>query len=143
MKQCVRAMYDVLEMKWEMVPKFKSMCLRTADCMFFEAMRDFFWGCGIDLENIDEKRWLNVKNFAPKTSDLNGMNMVGWLIKILTVVKVGTGLGFVKKCENLSPHLNEGLYLALKILAEEGVLKLPSMTHLSLKKKKPPLSSIL
>ena len=71
------------------------------------------------------------------------MNMVGWLIKILTVVKVGTGLGFVKKCENLSPHLNEGLYLALKILAEAGVLKLPSMTRLSLKKKKPPLSSIL
>ena len=69
--------------------------------------------------------------------------MVGWLIKILTMVKVGSGLGFVKKCENLSSHLNEGLYLALKILAEEGVLKLPSMTRLSLKKKKPPLSSIL
>ena len=142
-KQCVKAMYDVLETKWEMVPKFKSMCLRTLDCMFFKATRDFFWGCGIDLENIDEKRWLNAKNFGPKTSDLNGMNMVGWLIKILTVVKVGTGLGFVKKCENLSPHLNEGLYLALKILAEEGVLKLSSMTRLSLKKKKPPVSSIL
>ena len=59
-------MYDILEMKWEMVPKFKSMCLRTADCMFFKAMRDFFWGCGIDLENIYEKRQLNVKNFQPK-----------------------------------------------------------------------------
>ena len=99
--------------------------------------------CGIDLENIDEKRQLNAKNFGPKTSDLNRMNMVGWLIKILTMVKVGTGLGFVKKCENLCPHLNEGLYLALKILAEEGVLKLSSMTPLSLKKKKPPVSSIL
>ena len=143
MKQCVRAMYDFLETKWETVPKFKSMCLRTADCMFFEAMRDFFWGCGIDLENMDEKRQFNAKNFAPKTSDLNGMNMVGWLINILTMVKVGTGLGFVKKCENLSPHLNEGLYLALKILAEEGVLKLPSITRLSLKRKKTPLSSIL
>ena len=82
------------------------------------------------------------KNFGPKTSDLNRMNMVGWLRKILTVVKVGTGLGFVKRCENLS-HLNEGLYLALKILAEEGVLKLSSMTRLLLKKKKPPVSSIL
>ena len=59
------------------------------------------------------------------------------------MIKVGTGLGFVKKCENLSPHLNEGLYLTLKICAEEGVLKLSSMTHLLLKKKKPPLSSIL
>ena len=65
-KQCVKAMYDILEMKWETVPKFKSMCLRTVDCMFFEAMRDFFWGCGIDLENIDEKRQLNAKNFGPK-----------------------------------------------------------------------------
>ena len=136
-------MYNILETKWEMVSKFKLLCLRTADSMFFEATRDFFWGCGMDLENIDEKRWLNAKNFAPKSSDLNGMNMLGWLIKILTMVKVGTGLGFVKKCENLSPHLNKGLYLALKILAEEGVLKLSSMTGLSLKKKKPPLSSFL
>ena len=44
MKQCVKAMYDILEMKWEMVPKFKSMCLRTGDCMFFKATRDLFSG---------------------------------------------------------------------------------------------------
>ena len=143
MKQCVRAMYDILEMKWEMVPKFKSMCLRTADYVFwsyeglFLGMWDWPW------KYLWEKVVKCKKNFAPKTSDLNGMNMVGWLIKILTMVKVGTGLGFVKKCENLSAHLNEGLYLALKILAEEGVLKLSSMTCLSLKKKKPPVSSIL
>ena len=44
-------------------------------------MRDFFWGCGIDLENTDEKRQLNAKNFRPKTSDLNRMNMVGMVNK--------------------------------------------------------------
>ena len=78
MKQCVRAMYDILEMKWEMVPKFKSMCLRTADCMFFKAMRDFFWGCGIDLENIDEKRQVKCKklctqNFRFEWNEYGGM----------------------------------------------------------------------
>ena len=142
-KQCVITMYDVLETKWETVPNFKSMCLRTADCMFFEATRDLFWGCGIDLETINEKRHLNAKKFAPKFSYLNGMNILGWLIKILTAVKMGTGLGFVKKCKNLSPHLNQGLLLVLKILAEEGVLSLSSITCLSFKKKKPPLSSII
>ena len=48
-------MYDVLEMKWKTVPKFKSMCLRTLDCMFFEAMRTVSGDVGLTLKILMRK----------------------------------------------------------------------------------------
>ena len=79
---------------------------------------------------------------------LTGFNILGWLVKIVSLLKSGGSLLInPKTLKDVSPQCHKGLLLVRKPLAEKGVVK-PSLKGYTLveskkRKKKIPLNTIV
>ena len=144
----IHSMYLFICEKWESVPSFRNECMKYMHDLFFEATDNTFWGCGLDIKTIEKAKQREDFHAKQILSTLTGYNIVGWLVKVVSLLKSGGSLILNSKAlGNLSPKCQKGLALVKKTLAEKGVLT-PSMKGYTLveskkKQKKVPLNTIL
>ena len=77
----LRIMYYVLEIKWEASEEFRKYLTAHVECSHFaEATQNTFWACGVELHDITS---------ATHPQNLPGKNLLGWLLRLLTLKKIG------------------------------------------------------
>ena len=134
--------------KWDSVAQFWDECFYYMNKLYFEATADTFWGCGLDIKTIEQAK--QRENFHTKQilGTLTGFNILGWLVKVVSLLKSGGSLLInPKTLKDVSPQCHKGLLLVRKTLAEKGVVR-PSLKGYTLvestkRKKKIPLNTIV
>ena len=125
--------------------------LMTCDLLrsaYFEATADTFWGCGLDIKMIEQAKQREDFHTKQILGTLTGLNILGWLVKVASLLKSGGSLLInPKTLKDVSPQCHKGLLLVRKTLAEKGVVK-PSLKGYALvesmkRKKKIPLNVIV
>jgi predicted NAD-dependent protein-ADP-ribosyltransferase YbiA (DUF1768 family) len=74
----VEEMYEILLLKWEMVPAFRNMLESYSNHFFAEASVNTFWGCG--LKYSDKCTLATMDSFLKAAV---GSNVMGWLLFFL------------------------------------------------------------
>ena len=115
--------------------------------LYFEATADTFWGCGLHIKMIEQAKQREDFHTKQILGTLTGFNILGWLVKVVPLLKSGGSLLInPKKLKDVSPQCHKGLLLVKK-LAEKGVVR-PSLKGYTLveskkRKKKIPLNTIV
>ena len=134
--------------KWDSVPQFRDECFHYMNELYFEATADTFWGCGLDIKTIEQAKQREDFHTKQILGTLTGFNILGWLVKVVSLLKSGDSLLInPKTLKDVSPQCHKGLLLVRKTLAEKGVVK-PSLKGYALvestkRKKKIPLNVIV
>ena len=134
--------------KWDSVPQFQDECFHYMNELYFEATADTFWGCGLDIKTIEQAKQREDFHTKQILGTLTGFNILGWLVKVVSLLKSGGSLLInPKTLKDVSPQCHKGLLLVRKTLAEKGVVK-PSLKGYALvestkRKKKIPLNVIV
>ena len=134
--------------KWDSVPQFQDECFHYMNELYFEATADTFWGCGLDIKTIEQAKQREDFHRKQILGTLTGFNILGWLVKVVSLLKSGGSLLInPKTLKDVSPQCHKGLLLVRKTLAEKGVVK-PSLKGYALvesmkRKKKIPLNVIV
>ena len=134
--------------KWDSVPQFRDECFHYMNELYFEATADTFWGCGLDIKMIEQAKQREDFHTKQILGTLTGFNILGWLVKVVSLLKSGGSLLInPKTLKDVSPQCHKGLLLVRKTLAEKGVVK-PSLKGYALvestkRKKKIPLNVIV
>ena len=141
-------MFLFLGEKWDSVPQFRDECFHYMNELYFEATADTFWGCGLDIKTIEQAKQREDFHKKQILGTLTGFNILGWLVKVVSLLKSGGSLLInPKTLKDVSPQCHKGLLLVRKTLAEKGVVK-PSLKGYTLvestkRKKKIPLNVIV
>ena len=113
--------------KWDSVPKFHNECFHYMNELYFEATADTFWGCGLDIKMIEQTKQREDFHTKQILGTLTGFNILGWLVKVVSLLKSGGSLLInPKTLKDVSPQCHKGLLLVRKTLAEKGVVR-PSL----------------
>ena len=134
--------------KWDSVPQFRDECFHYMNELYFEATADTFWGCRLDIKMIEQAKQREYFHTKQILGTLTGFNILGWLVKVVSLLKSGGSLLInPKTLKDVSPQCHKGLLLVRKTLAEKGVVK-PSLKGYALvestkRKKKIPLNVIV
>ena len=116
--------------------------------LYFEATADTFWGCGLDIKMIEQAKQGEDFHTKQILGTLTGFNILGWLVKVVSLLKSGGSLLInPKTLKDVSPQCHKGLLLVRKTLAEKSVVR-PSLEGYTLvesmkRKKKIPLNTIV
>ena len=70
--------------------------------LYFEATADTFWGCGLDIKMIEEAK--QREDFQQIIGTLTGFNILGWLVKVVSLLKSGGSLLINPKTLKMFPH---------------------------------------
>ena len=130
--------------KWHSVPQ----SFHYMHELYFEATADTFLGCELDIKMIEQAKQREDFHTKQILGTLTGFNIVGWLVKIVSLLKSGGSLVInPKTLKDVSPQCHKGLLLVRKTLAEKGVV-MPSLKGYTLveskkRKKKISLNTIL
>ena len=96
--------------------------------LYFEATADTFWGCRSDIKMIEQAKQREDFHTKRILGTLTGFNILGWLVKVVSLLKSGGSLLInPKTLKDVSPQCHKGLFLVRKTLAEKGVVR-PSHT---------------
>ena len=119
-KEVIALMYELLIVKWKQVESFRQECIEHPESIFYESTRNSFWGCGLDMETLRLHMQSREKVDASLISDtLMGMNILGWLIKIVSLEQQSKPVHFDPPViRSLSCHIQSGLKLAMQIVAD-------------------------
>ena len=148
MEDLVYWMFLFLCEKWDSVPQFWDECFHYMNELYFEATADTFLGCGLDIKMIEQAKQREDFHTKQILGTLTGFNILGWLVKIVSLLKSwGSLLINPKTLKDVSPQCHKGLLLVRKTLAEKGVVR-PSLKGYTLveskkRKKKIPLNTIV
>ena len=148
MEDLVYWMFLFLCEKWDSVPQFQDECFHYMHKLYFEAIADTFWGCGLDIKTIEQAKQREAFHTKQILGTLTGFSIVGWLVKVVSLLKSGGSLVInPKTLKDVSPQCHKGLLLVRKTLAEKGVvtssLKGYTLVESKRRKKKIPLNTIL
>ena len=89
--------------------------------LYFEATADTFWGCGLDIKTIEQAKQREDFHIKQILGTLTGFNILGWLVKVVSLLKSGGSLLInPKTLKDVSPRCHKGLLLVRKTLAEKG-----------------------
>ena len=147
-KDLVYWMFLFLCENWASVPQFRDECFHYMNELYFEATADTFWGCGLDIKIIQQAKHREDFHTKQILGTLTGFNILGWLVKVVSLLKSGGSLLInPKTLKDVSPQCHKGLLLVRKTLAEKGVVR-PSLKGYTLvestkRKKKIPLNTIV
>ena len=114
--------------------------------LYFEATADTFWGCGLDIKTIEQAKQRKDFHTEQILGTLTGFNILGWLVKVVSLLKSGGSLLInPKTLKDVSPQCHKGLLLVRKTLAEKGVMRpsLKGYVESMKRKKKIPLNIIV
>ena len=91
--------------------------------LYFEATADTFWGCGLDIKTIEQEKQREDFHTKQILGTLTGFNILGWLVKVVSLLKSGRSLLInPKTLKDVSPQSHKGLLLVRKAHAEKGVV---------------------
>ena len=134
--------------KCDSVPQFHDECFHYMNELYFEATADTFWGCRLDIKMIEQAKQMEDFHTKQILGTLTGFNILGWLVKVVSLLKSGGSLLInPKTLKDVCPQCHKGLLLVRKTLAEKDVVT-PSLKGYTLveskkKKKGMPLNTIL
>ena len=95
--------------------------------LYFEATADTFWGCRLDIKTIEQAKQREDFHTKQILGTLTGFNILGWLVKVVSLLKFGGSLLInPKTLKDVSPQCHKGLLLVRKTLAEKDVA-MPSL----------------
>ena len=147
MEDLVYWMFLFLCEKWYSVPQFCDECFHYMNELYFEATADTFLGCRLDIKTIEQAKQREDFHTKQILGTLTGFNILGWLVKVVSLLKSGGSLLInPKTLIDVSPQCHKGLLLVRK-LAEKGVVR-PSPKSYTLvesmkRKTKIPLNTIV
>ena len=148
MEDLIYWMFLFLCEKWDSVPQFHDECFHYMNKLYFEATADTFWGCRLDIKMIEWAKQREDFHTKQILGTLTGFNILGWLVKVVSLLKSGGSLLInPKTLKDVFAHCHKGLLFVRKTLAEKGVV-MPSLKGYTLveskrRKKKIPLNTIL
>ena len=117
-------------------PQFHDECFHCIDELYFEVTADTFWGCGLDIKTIEQAKQREDFHTKQILETLTGFNILGWLVKVVSLLKSGGSLLInPKTLKDVSPQYHKGLFLVRKTLAEKGVVR-PSLKGYTLVESK-------
>ena len=103
--------------KWDSVPQFRDECFHYMNELYFEATADTFWGCGLDIKTIEQAKQREDFHTKQILGTLTGFNILGWLVKVVSLLKSGGSLLInPKTLKDVSPQRHKGLLLVRKLL---------------------------
>ena len=120
-------------------PQFCDECFHYMNELYFEATADTFWGCRLDIKMIEHAKQREDFHTKQILGTLTGFNILGWLVKVVSLLKSGGSLLInPKTLKDVSPQCHKGLLLVRKTLADKGVVRpsLKSYTLVESKKRK-------
>ena len=89
--------------------------------LYFEATADTFWGCGLDIKTIEQAKQREDFHTKQILGTLTGFNILGWLVKVVSLLKSGGSLLInPKTLKDVSPQCNKGLLLVRKLLLRKA-----------------------
>ena len=136
MEDLVYWMFLFLCEKWDSVPQFCDECLHCMNKLYFEATADTFWGCGLNIKTIEQAKQREDFHTKQILGTLTGFNILGWLVKVVSLLKSGGSLLInPKTLKDVSPKCRKGLFLLRKTLAEKDVVR-PSLKGYTLVESK-------
>lgn len=110
-RESVCVMYKLLSHKWRQCLEFREIATKYRMYYFIEATKNKFFGCGVDLHQTLEKEF-----HALTFDELEGKNILGWLIKYLALKNVDRVSILYNWCDDQDEEmceLGEGLYYIL------------------------------
>ena len=90
--------------KWDSVPQFRDECFHYMNELYFEATADTFWGCGLDIKMIEQAKQREDFHTKQILGTLTGFNILGWLVKVVSLLKSGGSLLINPKTLKDVPH---------------------------------------
>ena len=92
MEDLIYWMFLFLCEKWDSVPQFCNECFHYMNELYFEATADTFWGCGLDIKTIEQAKQREDFHTKQILGTLTGFNILGWLVKVVSLLKSGGSL---------------------------------------------------
>ena len=92
MEDLVYWMFLFLCENWDSVPQFQDECFHYMNELYFEATADTFWGCGLDIKMIEQAKQREDFHTKQILGTLTGFNILGWLVKVVSLLKSGGSL---------------------------------------------------
>ena len=129
-------------------PQCCDECFHYMNELYFEATADTFWGCGLDIYMIEQAKQREDFHTKQILGTLTGFNILGWLVKAVSLLKSGGSLLInPKTLKDVCSQCHKGLLLVRKTLSENSVVR-PSLKGYTLveskkRKKKMPLNTIV
>ena len=148
MEDLVYWMFLFLCEKWDSVPQFWDECFHYMNELYFEVTADTFWWCELNIKMIEQAKHREDFHRKQILGTLTGFNILGWLVKVVSLLKSGDSLLInPKTLKDVSPQCHKCLLLVRKALAEKGVVR-PSLKGYTFveskkRKKKIPLNAIV
>ena len=110
MEDLIYWMFLFLCEKWDSVPQFWDECFHYMNELYFEATADTFWGCGLDIKMIEQAKQREDFHTKQILGTLTGFNILGWLVKVVSLLKSGSSLLINPKIlKDVSPQCHKGL----------------------------------
>lgn len=87
--------YQLLSHKWRQCTPFRKIAMKYSDFFISEATKNTFFGCGMDLHAEREEDICNRSIYS-----LPGKNILGWLIKYITLKNAGNEGVLYQSCDS-------------------------------------------